>query len=116
MDNKIEYDCYITTPSMIRSISSVAKILGPKGLMPSVKSGTVTEDFGSVIKDIKNGKKVEYKSDKIGGINMRIGSISFDVDKLSENLINAISYILSNKPDNVDKIEIKSAFLSSTMG
>ncbi|CAK8163162.1 50S ribosomal subunit protein L1 [Candidatus Xenohaliotis californiensis] len=113
---KIEYDCYIATPSMMSSIAKVAKILGPKGLMPNTKSGTVTTNFASVVPAIKQGTMVEYKADKKGVINMCFGNVLIDVDKLAKNLQSALSAILNNKPSDVDKMEIKSIFISSTMG
>lgn len=116
LSNKIEYDCYIATPAMMRNISSAAKILGPKGLMPNIKSGTITNDFELVVPAIKKGLRIAYKSDRNGVVNMRIGSIKFDVEHLSQNISSVIDGVLNNKPENVDKIEIFSAYISSTMG
>lgn len=113
----VEYDCYITTPDMMKVVSSsVAKVLGPRGLMPNIKSGTVTNDFAAIVPAVKHGTRVEYKSDRNGVVNMRIGSMSFDVESLSQNLQTIIALILSNKPDSLDKMEVKSIYISSTMG
>ncbi|MGQ9844833.1 MAG: 50S ribosomal protein L1 [Caldisericia bacterium] len=110
----MDFDSVIATPDMMPVISKLGKVLGPRGLMPNAKTGTVTNDVERVIKEIKMGK-VEIKTDKLGNIHSIIGKISFDEDKLKENFISLIDAILKAKPSSVKGQFIKSIYLTTTM-
>lgn len=111
----MDFDSVIATPDMMPVISKLGKVLGPRGLMPNAKTGTVTNDVERVIKEIKMGK-IEIKTDKLGNIHSIIGKISFDEDKLKENFISLIDAILKAKPSSVKGQFIKSIYLTTTMG
>ncbi|MFA5088047.1 MAG: 50S ribosomal protein L1 [Candidatus Omnitrophota bacterium] len=111
----LDFDCVIATPDMMRDISKLGRVLGPRGLMPSPKSGTVTNDVARAIKEVNAGK-IEFKSDKQAGIHVGIGKRSFSQEQLLKNakhLIDAISHV---KPGSIKGSFIKSLYLSSTMG
>lgn len=111
----IGFDVCITTPDMMPVIGRIAKILGPKGLMPNPKSGTVTTDVAKAIADVKAGK-VEYRLDKNNNIHVMIGKKSFGKEKLVENFNALMSAIVRAKPASAKGIYIKSVTVSSTMG
>ncbi len=111
----LDFDCVIATPDMMRELSKLGKILGPRGLMPSPKSGTVSMDIERVIKEVKAGR-VEFKSDKQGGIHVGIGKRSFSQDQLLENAHQLLTAIQHAKPQTIKGNLIKSVSLSSTMG
>ena len=112
---KIDFDIIIATPDMMPSIGKVAKILGPKGLMPNPKLGTVTNDLAAAIKNIKSGQ-VEYKTDKAGLIHAPIGKISFSDDELKKNIVFFLDELKKKKPENSKGVFIKKFFITSTMG
>ncbi len=114
-ENWFDYDVIITTPDMMGLVGRIGKLLGPKGLMPNPKSGTVTMDVAKAIKDSKAGK-VEYRLDKTGIIHCPIGKKSFGKDKLKENYEALIEAIIKAKPAAAKGQYIKSAVLASTMG
>ena len=114
-NNKIDFDLIIATPDMMPSIGKVAKILGPKGLMPNPKLGTVTQDIKTAVKNAKSGQ-VQFKNDKGGIIHAGIGKINFNENDLLENLTAFVSSIIKNKPDNVKGSFIKKVTIASTMG
>ena len=114
-NNKIDFDLIIATPDMMPSIGKVAKILGPKGLMPNPKLGTVTQDIKTAVKNAKSGQ-VQFKNDKGGIIHAGIGKIKFNENDLLENLTAFISLIIKNKPENVKGSFIKKVTIASTMG
>ena len=114
-ENWFDYDVIITTPDMMGLVGRIGKLLGPKGLMPNPKSGTVTMDVVKAIKDSKAGK-VEYRLDKTGIIHCPIGKKSFGKDKLKENYEALIEAIIKAKPAAAKGQYIKSAVLASTMG
>ena len=109
------FDVCVTTPDMMGMVGRVAKILGPKGLMPNPKSGTVTTNVEKAIQDIKAGK-VEYRLDKTNIIHVMIGKVSFGVEKLAENFKVLMDAVVKAKPAAAKGTYIKSVTLSSTMG
>jgi large subunit ribosomal protein L1 len=114
-NNWLEFDVCVTTPDMMGVIGRVAKILGPKGLMPNPKSGTVTNDITKAVTDAKGGK-VEYRLDKFNNVHCIIGKVSFGADKLVENYNTLIGAIIKAKPAAAKGIYLKTVFLASTMG
>lgn len=108
------FDVAVSTPEMMRDLSKLGKILGPRGLMPSPKTGTVTNNIVQAIKEVKAGK-IEYKSDKQAGIHVAIGKISFEVNKLLENIKTVLSAIKASRPASIKGEFIKSISLSTTM-
>ena len=111
----LDFDVCITTPDMMGFVGRVAKILGPKGLMPNPKSGTVTTDVKKAISDVKAGK-VEYRLDKSNIIHVGIGKVSFGIDKLLENFDTIMNAIVKAKPSASKGTYLRSITLSSTMG
>ena len=114
-DGKINFDKLIATPSMMSKMGKLGKILGPKGLMPNPKLGTVTNDIQSAVKAIKTGQ-IEIKNDKDGNLSASIGKKSFSDTKIKENYDNFKQTILKEKPIGIKGDFIISAFLTSTMG
>ncbi len=111
----MDFDIVISTPDMMRDLSKLGKVLGPRGLMPTPKAGTVTTDVERTIKEVKAGR-VEFKSDKQGGIHLGIGKRSFAENKLIENAQQVIEAINHAKPSAVKGNLIKSLSVASTMG
>jgi large subunit ribosomal protein L1 len=114
-ENWFDYDVIITTPDMMGIVGRIGKILGPKGLMPNPKSGTVTMDIAKAVKDTKAGK-VEYRLDKTAIIHCPIGKKSFGKDKLVENYDALMDAIIKAKPAAAKGQYVKSVTLASTMG
>ena len=112
---KIDFDVLIATPDMMPTIGKVAKILGPKGLMPNPKLGTVTQDVKSAVSNSKTGQ-IQYKNDKAGIVHAGIGKLNFSEDDLLENLKTFYSSITKSKPDAVKGSFIKKVSIASTMG
>ena len=113
--NWFGFDVCVTTPDMMPVIGRIAKVLGPKGLMPNPKSGTVTTDLAKAISEIKAGK-VEYRLDKNNIIHVMIGKVSFGAEKLAENLKVVMDAIIKAKPATAKGTYIKRVSVSSTMG
>ncbi len=111
----LDFDCVVASPDMMRELSKLGKVLGPRGLMPSPKAGTVTMDVERAIKELRAGK-IEFKSDKQSGIHVGIGKRSFSKDQLLENAQNVIEAINQAKPATVKGNLIKSIFVATTMG
>lgn len=111
----INFDIAVATPDMMGSVGKLGKILGPKGLMPNPKTGTVTMDVAKAIKEIKAGK-VEYRVDKTGIVHVPVGKVSFEADKLLGNYKTLMDVIIKAKPASAKGTYIKSVVLSSTMG
>lgn len=114
-ENWLGFDACITTPDMMGLVGRIARVLGPRGLMPNPKSGTVTPDVTKAIKDIKAGK-VEYRLDKFGIIHVAIGKKSFGVEKLEENFTSIMDAIVKAKPQAAKGTYLKSISVASTMG
>ena len=114
-ENWFDYDVIVATPDMMPVLARVGKVLGPKGLMPNPKTGTVTMNVAAAIEDIKKGM-VEYKNDSYGNIHAIIGKVSFDESKLVENLVFVFNAISKTKPQSVKGNYIQNISISSTMG
>jgi len=111
----LDFDVLVATPDVMKDLSKVAKILGPKGLMPNPKSGTVTFEIGSTVKELKKGR-VEYKNDAYGIIHVPVGKVSFDKEKLADNIRTLVEAVAKAKPSSSKGQFIKSISISSTMG
>src|SRR5678810_1015556 len=114
-ENWLDFDAMVATPDMMKSVGKLGKILGPRGLMPNPKTGTVTFDVGKAVREIKAGK-VEYRVDKTAIIHAPIGKVSFGADKLLENARAIIDSVMKAKPAASKGKYVKSIALSSTMG
>jgi len=110
-----DFSGVIATPDMMRDVGKLGKVLGPRGLMPTPKAGTVTADVAKAVAEVKAGK-IEFKSDKHGVINTLVGKLSFQKEKLLENVISLLVAILRSKPATARGQFLKSLSLSSTMG
>jgi large subunit ribosomal protein L1 len=111
----LDYDAIVATPDMMKSVGKLGKILGPRGLMPNPKTGTVTFEVAKAIREIKAGK-VEYRVDKTGIVHAPVGKVSFGSSKLLENAKALIDSVLKAKPASAKGKYVKSIALSSTMG
>jgi large subunit ribosomal protein L1 len=114
-ENWLDFDAMVATPDMMRSVGKLGKILGPRGLMPNPKTGTVSFDVGKAVREIKAGK-VEYRVDKTAIIHAPIGKVSFGAEKLLDNAKALIDSVLKAKPAAAKGKYVKSIALSSTMG
>lgn len=110
-----DFNGVIATPDMMRDVGKLGKVLGPRGLMPTPKAGTVTNDVAKAIAEVKAGK-IEFKSDKHGVINSLIGKLSFEQSKIKENVIAVLAAIMRAKPATAKGVFLKSLSLTSTMG
>lgn len=120
MINKIQqgwfdFDVVVATPDMMGQVGKLGRVLGPKGLMPNPKTGTVTFDVEKAVKEIKAGK-IEYRTDKAGNIHAPIGKVSFDNQKLADNLATIIDVLQKSKPAAAKGTYMKNVTISSTMG
>ena len=114
-ENWFDFDTLIATPDAMPLLGKLGRILGPKGLMPNPKTGTVTMDVAKAVNDVKSGR-VEYRTDSFGNVHGIIGKASFDEEKLLENLNTFVSTILKLKPSTVKGDYVKNISISSTMG
>jgi large subunit ribosomal protein L1 len=114
-ENWLDFDALVATPDMMRSVGKLGKVLGPRGLMPNPKTGTVTTDVAKAIKEIKAGK-VEYRVDKNGVVHAPCGKVSFGDSKLTENIRALADSVIKAKPAAAKGKYVKSVTLSSTMG
>lgn len=111
----LEFDTVVAMPEMMKEMGKLGKILGPRGLMPSPKAGTVTNDVAKAIQEVKAGK-IEFKMDKLGCINMTIAKLSFNTEAITENAKSVISAIIHAKPAQTKGRFIKTMSVSTTMG
>lgn len=109
-----DIDIIITMPSIMGKIGALGRILGPRGLMPNPKSGTVTMDIAKAVKEVKQGK-IDFKVDKFGIVHTSIGKVNFDADKIRDNALEFMNVIQKLKPSSAKGTYVKSVFLSSTM-
>ncbi|MFV0398768.1 MAG: 50S ribosomal protein L1 [Bacteroidales bacterium] len=109
-----DIDVIITQPSIMGKIGALGRVLGPRGLMPNPKSGTVTQEIGKAVKEVKQGK-IDFKVDKTGIVHTSIGKVSFDAEKIRENAKEFISTLIKMKPTTAKGTYVKSIFISSTM-
>lgn len=109
-----DIDIIITMPSIMGKLGALGRVLGPRGLMPNPKSGTVTNEIGKAVKEVKQGK-IDFKVDKTGIVHAAIGKVSFDAEKIAENAKEFISTLIKLKPTAAKGVYIKSIYLSSTM-
>lgn len=114
-ENWFEFDTMIATPDMMPALGKIGKLLGPKGLMPNPKTGTVTMDTKTAVEDVKKGR-VEYRTDSYGNVHALIGKVSFTDEKLLENLNTFVSLIIKSKPAAVKGKYILNISVASTMG
>ena len=111
----LEFDKAVATPDMMSAVGRIGKILGPRGLMPNAKTGTVTFDLTRAVKDLKAGK-IDFRVERAGIVHAPVGKVSFGVDKLLENLISFLDTIVRLKPASSKGTYLRSIFLSTTMG
>jgi large subunit ribosomal protein L1 len=114
-ENFLEFDKAVATPDMMAKVGQIGKLLGPRGLMPNAKTGTVTFDIGSAVKELKAGR-VEFKVDKAGVLHAPLGRVSFGPDKLLENLKSLIDTVIRLKPSSAKGTYLRGMALTTTMG
>ena len=114
-ENWLDFDVMIATPDMMPLLGKLGKVLGPKGLMPNPKTGTVTTDVKKAISDVKKGR-VEYRTDSYGNVHGLVGKVSFTEEELKDNIKAFVSVILKSKPSVVKGVYVKNVSLSTTMG
>ena len=114
-ENWLDFDAIVATPDMMKSVGKLGKVLGPRGLMPNPKTGTVTFDVGRAVREIQAGK-VEYRVDKTGIVHAPLGKVSFGAEKLLDNARVLIDSVIKAKPPAAKGKYVKSIALSSTMG
>ncbi len=113
-DGWLDFDAVVATPDMMAVLGKVAKVLGPRGLMPSPKAGTVSPNLAQVIKELKAGK-IQYRVDKGANVHAPVGKLSFTAEQLRENILSVVDSVKKNKPQTSKGIYIKSLTLAATM-
>lgn len=111
----IDFDIAIATPKMMRLVGKLGKVLGPRGLMPSPKAGSVTDDVAKAVDEFKSGK-IEYRADAAGNVHVRVGTNKFEENQLQENITAFLSHVVEHRPSSVRGEFVKNVTLSSTMG
>jgi large subunit ribosomal protein L1 len=114
MKGEIDFDAAVATPDMMATVGKAGRVLGPRGLMPNPKTGTVTNDIGKAVNDIKGGR-IEYRADRTGNVHAIIGKKSFSEEQLLENYLAIVDEVLRSKPSSAKGRYIKSLALSATM-
>jgi large subunit ribosomal protein L1 len=114
-ENWTDFDALIATPDMMRSVGRLGKVLGPRGLMPNPKTGTVTTDVAGAIREIKAGK-VEFRADKTALVHVPVGKLSFTPEKIEQNALSVVNAVMKAKPSAAKGKYVKKIVLSSTMG
>lgn len=112
---KADFDIALATPDIMKDLAPIAKILGPRGLMPSPKTETITDDLAKAVKELKAGK-VEFKADKSGNVHQVIGKVSYEADKLKDNYAAFIEAVKKTVPEKLKGAAMKNVFVCSTMG
>ena len=110
----VDYDFVVSTPDLMKDVGKLGPVLGKKGLMPKPKSGTVTQEVGNIVKELKSGR-VEYRADKSGVVHLAVGRLSFSVDQLVANVTSAFASIMKDKPGDAKGDYIVSAYIAGTM-
>lgn len=111
----MDFDVVVASPKMMRFVGKLGKALGPRGLMPSPKSGTVTDDVNGAVKEFKGGK-IEYRSDAAGNVHVRVGNVTFEEAKLADNVNAFLRHVVEHRPASVKGEFVKNIVISSTMG
>jgi large subunit ribosomal protein L1 len=111
----IEFDAVVATPDMMGKIAPLGKTLGPRGLMPNPKTGTVTNDIAKVVAEVKSGK-IEYRNDKVGNVQVPVGKVSFSAEQLAENVKAVYQQLIKVRPSTVKGTYVLNAAMSSSMG
>lgn len=111
----LEFDVAVATPDMMRIVGRLGRVLGPRGLMPNPKTGTVTTDIANTVREFKAGK-IEYRADKFGTVHVPVGKASFGEKQLADNIRGVMEALVRAKPSGAKGVYIKSAYVSSTMG
>lgn len=114
-ENWTDFDACVATPDMMKDVGKLGPVLGRKGLMPKPKAGTVTTDIATAVKKLKAGQ-MEYRPDKTGVVHLRVGKVSFDVDKLEENVRALYTSLMRDKPSDAKGEFIKTFYIAPTMG
>ncbi len=111
----MDFDIAIATPKMMRLVGKLGKVLGPRGLMPSPKAGSVTDDVAKAVSEFKGGK-IEYRADAAGNVQIRVGTVKFEEAKLAENITSFLRHVGEHRPSSVKGEFVRNISLSSTMG
>ncbi|NIQ57745.1 MAG: 50S ribosomal protein L1, partial [Gammaproteobacteria bacterium] len=111
----LEFDVVVATPNVMGQVGKLGRVLGPRGLMPTPKAGTVTMDVGPAVEEIKAGK-IEFRVDRTGNVHVPIGKVSFEVEALAENMAAVMDVILRQRPASAKGQYVRSVTVSSTMG
>ena len=111
----MDFDVAVATPKMMRLVGKLGKVLGPRGLMPSPKAGSVTDDVAKAVGEFKGGK-IEYRADASGNVQVRVGTAKFEEQKLAENINSFIAHVAEHRPSSVKGEFVKNIVVSSTMG
>jgi large subunit ribosomal protein L1 len=114
-DGFMDFDVAVATPKMMRFVGKLGKVLGPRGLMPSPKSGTVTDDVAKAVTEFKGGK-IEYRTDAAGNVHVRVGTVKFEAAQLAENITAFLTHVQEHRPSSVKGEFVKNVVVSSTMG
>jgi large subunit ribosomal protein L1 len=114
-DGWLDFDIAVATPAAMKQVRTIARVLGPRGLMPNPKSGTVSDDIVSTIREIKEGGRIEFKMDKTANLSIVVGKRSFGVEKLLQNIKSAIESLIQVRPAEFKEKYIKNMTISSTM-